>query len=108
MISDFLASDFEEALRIASSKHDIVALRVSDPLEKALPDVGLMKVVDSETGEEKWIDTTSKNLRKAYSDWHNRHSESLTNTMKKCAVDFTEISTGEDYVKPLIKLFKSR
>ncbi len=108
VISDFLASDFEEALRIASSKHDIVALRVSGPLEKALPDVGLMKVVDSETGEEKWIDTTSKNLRKAYSDWHNRHSESLTNTMKKCAVDFTEISTGEDYVKPLIKLFKSR
>lgn len=108
VISDFLAPDFEEALRIASSKHDIVALRVTDPLEKAIPDVGLMKVLDSETGEEKWIDTSSKHLRRIYSDWHSRHTDSIYNTMKKCAVDFTEISTGEDYVKPLIKLFKSR
>lgn len=108
IISDFLAPDFEEALRIASSKHDIVALRVTDPLEKAIPDVGLMKVLDSETGAEKWIDTSSKYLRKVYSDWHSSHADSLSNTMKKCAVDFTEFSTGEDYVKPLIKLFKSR
>jgi uncharacterized protein (DUF58 family) len=108
VISDFLTPDFEEALRIASSKHDMVALRITDPLEKALPDVGLMKVVDSETGEEKWIDTSSKYLRKVYAGWHSRQTDSINNTMKKCAVDFTEISTGEDYVKPLIKLFKSR
>ena len=108
VISDFLAPDFEEALRIASSKHDIVALRITDPLEKVLPDVGLMKVMDSETGEKKWIDTSSKKLREDYSDWYSRHTGILSNTMKKCSVDFTEISTGEDYVKPLIKLFKSR
>jgi len=108
VISDFLTPDFEEALRIASSKHDMVALRVTDQLEKALPDVGLMKVLDSETGEERWIDTSSKYLRKVYSDWHSRHTDSISNSMRKCAVDFTEISTGEDYVKPLIKLFKSR
>ncbi|MBN2667483.1 MAG: DUF58 domain-containing protein [Bacteroidales bacterium] len=108
VISDFLAPDFEEALRIASSKHDIVALRVTDPLEKAIPDVGLMKVLDSETGAEKWIDTSSKYVRKVYSDWYSRHTDSLNNMMKKCAVDFAELSTGKDYVKPLIKLFKSR
>ena len=108
VISDFLAPDFDEALRIASSKHDIVALRVTDPLEKAIPDVGLMRVLDSETGAEKWIDTSSKYVRKVYSGWYSRHADSLSNMMKKCAVDFTELSTGEDYVKPLIKLFKNR
>ncbi len=103
-----MAPEFEEALRIASNKHDVVALKVSDPLEKALPDVGLMKVMDSETGSEKWIDTASANIRKIYSDWWNNHMETIRNTFKKCGVDFTELSTKEDYVRPLIKLFESR
>ncbi len=108
IISDFIAPDFEEAMRIASSKHDIVALKVSDPLEKLLPDVGLMKVMDAETGYEKWVDTSSKYVRKSYSDWWNSHMERIKNTFKKCGVDFTELSTNEDYVRPLIKLFESR
>jgi uncharacterized protein (DUF58 family) len=108
VISDFMAPEFEEALRIASSKHDVVALKVSDPLEKVLPDVGLMKVMDSETGSEKWIDTSSGNVRKTYSEWWNRHMDATRNTFKKCGVDFTELSTKDDYVRPLIKLFESR
>ena len=59
IISDFIVPEFEEALRIASNKHDIVALKIYDPFEKAIPDIGLVKVSDSETGEEKWIDTSS-------------------------------------------------
>jgi uncharacterized protein (DUF58 family) len=108
VISDFIAPEFEEALRIAASKHDIVALKVSDPLEKLLPDAGFIKVLDAETGEEKWIDTSSKHIRRAYAEWWNSHIEVVRSRFKRCGVDFTELSTREDYVKPLIKLFESR
>ena len=108
IISDFIAPEFEEALKIAANKHDVVALKVSDPLEKALPDVGLLKVVDSESNSEKWIDTSSKQIRKNYAEWWNTHIVNIGNTFKRCGVDFTELNTGDDYVKPLIKLFESR
>jgi len=108
IISDFIAPEFEEALRIAANKHDVVALKVSDPLEKVMPDVGLLKVIDSESGAEKWIDTSSKELRNSYTEKWNSHIVSIGNNFKKCGVDFTELSTREDYVKPLIKLFESR
>ena len=108
VISDFIAPEFEEALRIAANKHDIVALKVSDPLEKLLPDAGFIKVLDAETGEEKWIDTSSKHIRRTYEEWWNSHIEVVRNRFKRCGVDFTELSTREDYVKPLIKLFESR
>jgi uncharacterized protein (DUF58 family) len=108
IISDFIAPEFEEALRIAANKHDVVALKVSDPLEKVLPNVGLLKVMDSESGIEKWIDTSSKELRRSYAERWNTHITGIGNTFKRCGVDFTELSTGEDYVKPLIKLFESR
>jgi uncharacterized protein (DUF58 family) len=108
IISDFIAPEFEEALRIAANKHDIVALKVSDPLEKVLPNVGLLKILDSENGTEKWIDTSSKFNRRAYEEWWEIHIETVSNRFKRCGVDFTELSTGDDYVKPLIKLFESR
>ena len=66
IISDFIVPEFEEALRIASNKHDIVALKVYDPVEQSIPDIGLIKVSDSETGEEKWIDTSFSGTRIAY------------------------------------------
>jgi uncharacterized protein (DUF58 family) len=108
IISDFLVPDFEEAMRIASNKHDIVALKVFDPLEQAIPDVGLVKVADSESGEEKWIDTSSRATREAYRIWWLSHMEKMTNIFKRCGVDSAELRTDLDYVKPLIKLFKSR
>jgi len=108
IISDFLVPDFEEALRIAANKHDVVALKVSDPLEKAFPDVGLVKVLDSEEGTEKWIDTSSRSTRREYGEWWKNHIERLRNTFKRCGVDYTELNTRDDYVKPLIQLFESR
>jgi uncharacterized protein (DUF58 family) len=108
IISDFIVPDFEEALRIASNKHDIVALKVFDPVEQAIPDIGLIKVSDSETGEEKWIDTSSKLTRDNYERWWISHIELVRNTFKRCGVDSTELRTDLDYVKPLIKLFKNR
>ena len=108
IISDFLVPDFEEALRIASNKHDIVALKIFDPIEQAIPDIGLIKVSDSETGDEKWIDTSSKYTRKAYEQWWIDHIKLIKNIFKRCGVDSTELRTDLDYVKPLIKLFENR
>jgi uncharacterized protein (DUF58 family) len=108
IISDFIVPEFEEALRIASNKHDIVALKVYDPLEQSMPDVGLIKVSDSETGEEKWIDTSSEFTRKAHEKWWANHMDVIKNTFKRCGVDSTELRTDRDYVNPLIQLFEKR
>jgi len=108
IISDFIVPDFEQALRIASNKHDIVALKVFDPLEKAFPNVGLVKVSDSETGAEKWIDTSSRVTRDAYEKWWQNHLTLVKNSFKRCGVDSAELRTDLDYVKPLIKLFENR
>jgi uncharacterized protein (DUF58 family) len=108
IISDFIVPDFEEPLRIASNKHDIVALKVFDPVEVAIPDIGLIKVVDSETGVEKWVDTSSKFTRNAYGEWWKTHIELTRNVFRRCGVDSTELRTDLDYVKPLIKLFENR
>jgi len=108
IISDFMAPDFEEAMRIASNKHDIVALRIFDPVEKSIPDVGMIKLSDSETGSEKWIDTSSRSVRNDYEKYWTNRAELTNNTFKRCGVDSSMIATNEDYVKPLMKLFKTR
>ncbi len=108
IISDFIVPDFEEAMRIASNKHDIVALKVFDPVEKSIPDIGLVKVMDSESGAERWIDTSSKAARNSYEKWWLNHIDSIRGTFKRCGVDSAELRTDLDYVKPLIKLFENR
>ena len=108
IISDFIVPDFEDSLRIASNKHDLVALKVYDPVEQAIPDIGLIKVADSETGYEKWIDTSSKATRDTYNKWWNNHLVLVKNIFKRCGVDSAELRTDLDYVKPLIKLFENR
>jgi uncharacterized protein (DUF58 family) len=108
IISDFIVPDFEEALRIASNKHDIVALKIYDPVEQSIPNIGLIKVSDSETGVEKWIDTSSRLTRNAYENWWTNHILLIKNIFKRCGVDSAELRTDLDYVKPLIKLFENR
>ena len=108
ILSDFIAPDFEKPLRIASSKHDVAALEIYDERETGIPDVGMMKLIDAESGYEKIIDTSNKRIRDMYADqWEKRHQKALE-VFSKCGVDTTKISTDEDYVKPLIKLFKLR
>jgi uncharacterized protein (DUF58 family) len=108
ILSDFFAPGFEEALRIASSKHDIAAIKVYDPAETGIPDIGMLKISDAETGAERWIDTSSKESRNAYARWWDKHVSAIDGIFKKCGVDSAFISTAEDYVKPLIKLFEKR
>jgi len=115
IISDFIDDNpqtgmprFDEALRIANKKHDVIALKIYDKRETELPDVGLIRFKDAETGQYSWVDTSREQVRKHYSSWW-RKNEQLTNeTLSKAGVDFVSISTDEDYVKPLIKLFKKR
>ena len=108
ILSDFMAPPFVEALRIASGKHDLVALNISDRREKEIPDVGFMRVTDPESGAENWIDTSSARIRKDYADLWKRHEETVNSSFLSCGIDSATISTGEDYIKPLISLFKHR
>lgn len=108
ILSDFIAPGYEEPLRIASNKHDIVAIKVFDPAEVTIPDVGFIRITDSETGEDKWIDTSSSLTRQAYAQWWQDHLSSTKSLFRRCGVDSVFISTDEDYVKPLIKMFESR
>lgn len=109
MISDFIdIKDYNNALTIANRKHDIVALQVYDNLETQLPNVGLMKVVDAETGAEQWIDTSSAKVRRIYKDWWLKQQQSMQTSFNRSKVDNVSVSTDEDYVKALIALFKKR
>jgi len=108
IISDFISPDFDESLRIASNKHDVAALRIFDPAETAIPDIGLVRLYDPESGFEKWVDTSSSGLRRHYSEWWKNFSEKTKNTFIRAGVDSASVSTGEDYVPALIRFFKNR
>ncbi|HOU31277.1 MAG TPA: DUF58 domain-containing protein [Bacteroidales bacterium] len=108
ILSDFIAPDFEESLRIAANKHDVVALKIYDPAETSMPDIGLVRIQDPETGYDMWIDTSSGRMRNEYSRWWKNHSENLENVFRRCGVDSAWISTSEDYVIPLVRLFRRR
>lgn len=109
LLSDFyVRQDFEQSLIIGNRKHDIVAIQVYDRRAKELPDVGLMKVVDSETGYEQYIDTSSKRLRNAYSRYWNTRQQALQETFNRSNVDNVSIATNDDFVKSLLLLFKKR
>jgi len=109
ILSDFyVRNDFQQSIQIANRKHDVVAIQVYDQRAKELPDVGLMKVVDAETGFEQYVDTSSKRLRDSYRKyWMDRQGQ-LMETFNKSNVDNVSIATNEDFVKSLMMLFKQR
>lgn len=108
VISDFIGPKFDDALRIANRKHDVVALRIYDQREAELPPIGLVQVYDAENGSSMWIDTSNRTLRENYRKSWLSHEQYLMETFKKSGVDNTMIRTDEDYVKPLMNLFKHR
>ena len=109
LISDFMTSkNFEQELRIAANKHDLVALRITDRREMEIPKVGLVKFKDAETGREKWVDTSSRAWHDAYLQMIQRESLALNRLFTMQGIDNTLIYTDEDYVKPLMQLFKKR
>lgn len=108
VISDFLDTNFEDALKIANQKHDVVALKVFDPRETELPNIGFVKFKDAETGQLRWINTSKRSNRDAYSQWWNDNDEKVSTMFRKSGVDSVSVRTDEDYVKALMALFKKR
>lgn len=114
VLSDFIDNDasgafrFARALRIASSRHDVVALQVYDPRESVLPRVGKVRMVDGESGATLWVDTSRRSVREAYAESWAEREELLHRTCSKAGVDLARLSTTEDYVPPLVQLFKRR
>lgn len=115
LISDFMDVDaengvanFEDALKIGVNKHEIMAIKIFDPREQTLPDVGIVEFQDAETGKRVWVDTTSAKVRDNYAKHNQRCNFIVDNTLVRNKVDKTECGTDEDYVKALIKLFKVR
>ncbi len=108
LISDMQDEGFDDALSIVGKKHDLVGIRVFDPLEKEIPPLGLMRIRDAETGRIIWADTSSGSFRDNLKNWDLKHNDWLKQAFTKASVDLTSISTEQDYVPPLIGLFKRR
>ena len=109
LISDFIDdNDYYKPLSIANSKHDVMALQIYDQRETQLPDVGLMRIYDAETGAERWIDSSSARVRKAVDRWWYEQQRKLNDTVQRARVDLVSMATHEDYVKALLLMFKKR
>lgn len=109
VLSDFYTrQSFQQEMQIANSKHDVVAIQVYDPRAKMLPNIGLMKVRDAETGHEMFIDTSSKKLRLAHTRYWMEREEELKVTFAKSNIDWISVATNDDYVKSMMMLFAQR
>jgi uncharacterized protein (DUF58 family) len=113
LLSDLInaESDMErldDALKIASSKHDIMAIKVYDERDRELPNVGIVEVQDSETGRTEWLDTSSRAVRRFWMENYDQRNGVMKSLMQQNRVDVAEVATGEDYVVELIKMFKQR
>ena len=109
VISDFLdQNDYYKSMSIANHKHDVIAVQVYDKREAQLPNVGLMKVVDAETGAERWIDTCSKRVRQAHDRWWYERQQAMSDILQRSNVDLAQVATDEDFAKSLMALFKRR
>ncbi|ROS88374.1 DUF58 domain-containing protein [Duncaniella muris] len=109
LISDFIDThDFTRQLQIACNRHDVIAIQVYDKRDTSLPDVGLMRMTDLETGTSRWINTSSRRTRQAFSKWWYERQQSMSETFSKCRVDHASIATDEDFAHSLMALFKNR
>lgn len=109
VLSDFLTTqDFSKPLLVAARKHDVVALQLYDHNMAALPNVGLLKITDAETGHEQYIDTSSVEVRRHQQQWWAKQNKQLSELFRKSNVDFTSVATDMDYVRPLMQLFAQR
>ncbi len=99
---------YEEALKVASGRHDLSVLKIYDPREQSIPNIGLVHVKDSETGESAWVNTASRKTRESYSEWFASLSAAETKLFNKYKIDSVDIATSDDYVKRLMMFFKRK
>lgn len=108
LVSDFKSAGYEAALRVASRKHDLVAVSVRDPREDALPQMGIVELEDAETGEEILVDTSDPRTRHAFAERATSEQEARTQLFREIGLDMIEVSTAASYVDPLMHFFKTR
>lgn len=109
VLSDFIDhKGFEDAIKIANKKHDVVAVKVNDIREQEIPDIGFARIRDAESGNLIWVDTSDLMIRKRYFDNYIRHELYLKDVFSRAGVDVVNIKTGQDYIKPLMNFFRKR
>ncbi len=108
VLSDFLDDSYEDALKIASRKHDLIAVRIFDQREEEIPDMGLVRLRDAETGGQVWVDTSDKGFRREFAKQAAIRNRKMDELFIRSGVDMASVRTDRDYVKPLMTLFKKR
>lgn len=108
LLSDFMDNGYEKILSVVGKKHDLIGIVINDKREKYIPKLGLVKFTDAETGEEKWIDTSSASFQRTLEDIRQSNALLMKTMFTKSRLDSIEVQTGEDYVKPLVQFFKMR
>jgi uncharacterized protein (DUF58 family) len=108
LISDFMDDNYEEALRIANKRHDLVALNIYDERETQLPKAGMIRLQDAESDKIIWVDTGSRRIRERYAEGWRKGQERFRDLMLRTGIDSAHIRTDEDYVRPLMNLLKRR
>jgi uncharacterized protein (DUF58 family) len=108
LISDFLDDNYSDALKIAAKKHDLIGVRLYDPRESALPPAGLMRVIDAETRETVWVDTSDRRVRDRYARWWQDRRAERTKLFRRSGVDGIDIRTDQSYINPLVAFFRLR
>lgn len=108
LISDFIDEGYDDALKIAAKKHDLIGIRLFDPREAELSASGLMRVFDAESGESAWVDTADRLVRERYARWWRDENETRKKLFRKSGMDSIEIRIDESYIKPLVSFFKAR
>lgn len=108
VLSDFLTEGYDNALRVAAKKHDIIGFRIYDPRDETLPNIGLVRMADAETGRKLWIDTASKSVRDQYESYNKNLVDNFKTLFSKAGKDTVSIRTDESYEKALLGFFKGR
>jgi uncharacterized protein (DUF58 family) len=108
ILSDFMTETYDDALRVAGNKHDVIGVKVFDKMDMELPKIGLIQVQDAETGSQAWIDTSDHTVQYNYATQFNQNEEACRNSFKKAGANLLYVRTDEDYVKTLQKFFIQR
>jgi uncharacterized protein (DUF58 family) len=108
VVSDFMAGTFEQALKITARRHDLIALNVFDRRERELPSIGVVQMADMETGEMIWVDTSDQATRTKFARTAGMHRHYLDDLFRKCGIDHAHITTGDNYIQKISKIFRGR
>ena len=108
VLSDFMSPDYSAPLKVTARRHDLVGMRITDPREAELPNVGLLHAIDAESGERQWVDTGSKRVREAYKLSYENYEATFREQFLKSGADAVTLSTGTPYRKPLLQFFERR